>query len=258
LFSFADSFYNRDPKSRAASESAYILSRFTHKNAEYLGSQDVRYLQEFSRQARSFAERFPDEQQRAVELLNDAGATCDFHGMREEAILCFETLRQKYADTPQAQQAIPALRRLNLIGKLLDLGGPTLDGGFISVADFKGSPVLVVFWSSQATPFVEQAASIIATTEKYEKQGLQVLGVNLDTDESAIDAFLEKSSMGWRTVFHTDRERRGWNHPVAVHYGVTTIPQIWLVDAEGKAVSTSIAPTDLEATLAQLLPPAKK
>jgi peroxiredoxin len=258
LFSFADSFYNRDPKSRAASESAYILSRFTHKNAEYLGSQDVRYLQEFSRQARSFAERFPDEQQRAVELLNDAGATCDFHGMREEAILCFETLRQKYADTPQAQQAIPALRRLNLIGKPLDLGGPTLDGGFISVADFKGSPVLVVFWSSQATPFVEQAASIIATTEKYEKQGLQVLGVNLDTDESAIDAFLEKSSMGWRTVFHTDRERRGWNHPVAVHYGVTTIPQIWLVDAEGKAVSTSIAPTDLEATLAQLLPPAKK
>jgi peroxiredoxin len=238
LFSFADSFYNRDP--------------------EYLGSQDVRYLQEFSRQARSFAERFPDEQQRAVELLNDAGATCDFHGMREEAILCFETLRQKYADTPQAQQAIPALRRLNLIGKPLDLGGPTLDGGFISVADFKGSPVLVVFWSSQATPFVEQAASIIATTEKYEKQGLQVLGVNLDTDESAIDAFLEKSSMGWRTVFHTDRERRGWNHPVAVHYGVTTIPQIWLVDAEGKAVSTSIAPTDLEATLAQLLPPAKK
>ena len=257
LFSFADSFYNRDPKSRAASESAYILSRFTHKNAEYLGNQDVRYLQEFSRQARSFAERFPDEQQRAVELLNDAGATCDFHGMREEAILCFETLRQKYADTSQAQQAIPALRRLNLIGKPLDLGGPTLDGGFISVADFKGSPVLVVFWSSQASPFVEQAASIIATTEKYEKQGLQVLGINLDTDESAIDAFLEKSSMGWRTVFHTDRERRGWNHPVAVHYGVTTIPQIWLVDAEGKAVTTSIAPKDLDATLARLLSPAK-
>ena len=257
LFSFADSFYNRDPKSRAASESAYILSRFTHKNAEYLGSQDVRYLQEFSRQARSFAERFPDEQERAVGLLNDAGATCDFHGMREEAILCFETLRQKYADTPQAQQTIPALRRLNLIGNPLDLGGPTLDGGFISVADFKGSPVLIVFWSSQAAPFVEQATSIIATSEKYEKQGLHVLGVNLDTDESAIDAFLEKSSMGWRTVFHTDLERRGWNHPVAVHYGVTTIPQIWLVDAEGKAVTTSIAPKDLDATLARLLAPTK-
>jgi peroxiredoxin len=257
LFSFADSFYARDPKSRAASESAYILSRFAHKNAQYSGQQDVRYLQEFSRQARSFAERFPAEQERAVGLLNDAAATCDFHGMREEAILCFETLRQKFADAPQAQQAIPALRRLNLIGKSLDLGGPTLDGGFISVADFKGSPVLVVFWSSQAAPFVEQAASIIATTEKYEAQGLQVIGVNLDMDESAIDAFLEKSNMGWRTVFHTAPERRGWNHPVAVHYGVTTIPQIWLVDAEGKAVTTSIAPKDLDATLAKLLPPSK-
>jgi len=257
LFSFADSFYKRDPKSRAASESAFILARFVHKNAQYSGSEDVRYLQEFSRQARTFAERFPDEQARAVELLNDAGATCDVYGLREEAILCFETLRQKYADTPQAQQAIPVLRRLNLIGKPLDLGGPTLDGGFISAADFKGSPVLVVFWSSQAAPFVEQSAAIIAATEKYEKQGLQVIGVNLDTDESAIDAFLEKSSMGWRTVFHTDPERRGWNHPVAVHYGVTTIPQIWLVDAEGKAVTTSIAPQDLDATLAKLFPPSK-
>ena len=257
LFSFADSFYKRDPKSRAASESAFILARFVHKNAQYSGSEDVPYLQELSRQARSFAERFPTEQERAVELLNDAGATCDFHGMREEAILCFETLRQKYADTPQAQQAIPVLRRLNLIGKPLDLGGPTLDGGFISVADFKGSPVLVVFWSSQAAPFVEQAASIIKTTEKYEKQGLQVLGVNLDTDESAIDTFLEKSSMGWRTVFHTAPERRGWNHPVAVHYGVTTIPQIWLIDSEGKTVTTSIAPQDLDTTLVRLLPPAK-
>jgi peroxiredoxin len=257
LFSFADSFYKRDPKSRAASESAYILARFVHKNAQYSGSEDVRYIQEFSRQARLFAERFPDEQERAVELLNDAGATCDFYGMREEAILCFETLRQKYADTPQAQQTIPVLRRLNLIGKPLDLGGPTLDGGFISVADFKGSPVLVVFWSSQAAPFVEHAASIIATTEKFEQQGLQVMGVNLDTDELAIDAFLEKFSMSWRTVFHADRDRRGWNHPVAVHYGVTTIPQIWLVDAEGKAVTTSIAPKDLDATLTKLLPASK-
>ena len=257
LFSFADSFYARDPKSRAASESAYILSRFAHKNAQYSGHQDVRYLQEFSRQARLFAERFPVEQERAVGLLNDAAATCDFHGMREEAILCFETLRQKYADTPQAQQAISALRRLNLIGKPLDLGGPTLDGGFISVADFKGSPVLVVFWSSQAVPFIEQSSAIITATEKYEEQGLQVIGVNLDTDESAIDAFLEKSSMGWRTVFHTAPERRGWNHPVAVHYGVTMIPQIWLVDAEGKTVTTSIATKDLDAMLAKLLPPAK-
>ena len=257
LFSFSDSFYKRDPKSRAASESAYILSRFAYKNAQYSGSQDVRYLQEFSRQARSFAERFPAEQKRAVELLNDAAATCDFHGMREEAILCFETLRQKFADAPQAQQAIPALRRLNLIGKPLDLGGPTLDGGFISVADFKGSPVLVVFWSSQAAPFVEQSSVIIAAAEKYEAQGLQVIGVNLDTDESAIDAFLEKTGMGWRTVFHTAPERRGWNHPVAVHYGVTTIPQIWLVDVEGKVLTTSIQPKELDATLARLLKPAK-
>ncbi|MDA1162713.1 MAG: TlpA disulfide reductase family protein [Planctomycetota bacterium] len=257
LFGHADSLYQRDPKSRAAAEAAWFVARFANTNARRFADQDIRWLQEFSRQTRTFADRFPGEQQRAVGLLSDAGASCDYHGLREEAILCFETLKQNYPDTPQAEQAIPALRRLNLIGKPLDLGGPTLDGGFISVADFKGSPVLVVFWSTQASPFIEQADSIIVAAAKYESQGLQVLGVNLDIDETAIDAFLEKSRMGWRTIFHTDADRRGWKHPIAVYYGVTDIPQIWLVDAAGKVVSTTIAARDLDATLARLLPAAR-
>lgn len=254
LYGNADSLYQRDPKSRAAAEAAWFVARFTNSNARRFADQDVRWLQEFATQARAFAERFPTEQQRAVGLLNDAGTSCDLHGLREEAMLCFETLRQNYPDTPQAAQAVPVLRRLNLIGKTLALGGPTLDGGFLSVANFKSSPVLIVFWSTQAKPFVEQANSIIATAAKFERQGLQVLGVNLDTDESAIDAFREKSHMSWRTLFHTDANRRGWNHPIAVHYGVTNIPQIWLVDADGKTVTTSITAQDLDATLSRLLP----
>ena len=97
------------------------------------------------------------------------------------------------------------------------------------------------------SPLYESPATV--SRELFDK----VIGVNLDTDEAAIDAFLEKSGMGWRTVFHTAPDRRGWNHPVAVHYGVRTIPELWLVDAEGKTVTTSITAETLDATLEKQL-----
>lgn len=253
LYAHAESLYSRDPKSKAASEAAWFVARYSNENAQRHADQDIRWVQEFSRQSRAFAERFPHERQRAVGLLNDASTTCDFWGLRQEAIQCYATLQQKFADTPQAEQAAGPLRRLSLPGKNLDLGGPTLDGGFLQVADFKGSPVLVVFWSSQAKPFVDQVSTILSIVEKHEKNGLFVIGVNLDLEEPDLDAFREKTGLGWRTVFHQDRSQRGWKHPVAAYYGVRSIPQFWLVDKEGVVVSTTAQTATLDAELTKLV-----
>jgi len=253
LYEHADVFYQRDPKSRAASEASFFLARFANENAARSADKDVRWLQEFARQARLFAERFPQEQHRSASLLNDAATSCDYWGLAEEAVQCYSTIRQKFPETPQADQVVAPLRRLALTGKPVDLGGPTSDGGFTSIADFKGSPVLVVFWSTEARPFVDQAKEIIETVGKYEAQGLQVLGVNLDTDESAVDAFADKTGINWRTIFHVDATKRGWNHPVVVYYGVRGIPQFWLVGRDGNVVTTTLQAKDLDRTLSRVM-----
>ncbi|MBI1313093.1 redoxin domain-containing protein [bacterium] len=258
LYDYAASFYGRSPKSRAAADSHWFLASFANENAVRHGDTEPRWLSEFARQARLFAERFPEDQQRAIKLLNDAAQTCDAYGIRDEAVQCYAALRQKYPESAPAQQAVAALRRLELPGKTLDLGGPTMDGGFLSIADFNATPVLVVFWSTQAKPFVERSAEILSIVSKFEKQGLQVIGVNLDTDESAVDAFKEKSGMGWQNIFHAAPSRRGWNHPVATYYGVTTIPQFWTVDVKGQVVSMTGEITQLEAELERLFPPQKE
>lgn len=258
LYGHAESLFRRDPKSKAAAEAGWFLAKLANENAQHYASQEPRWVNEFAKQARSFADKFAEvDAQRAVMLLNDAGTTCDFYGRRDDAILCYTAIRQKFAETPQAEQVIAPLRRLELIGKTVDLGGPTIDGGFTTVEEFKGSPVLVVFWSTQAQPFVDVAPDLIATTTKYEAKGLHVIGVNLDTDESAIDAFAEKTGMGWRNIFQTDAAKRGWNNPIVTYYGVPTIPQLWLVNAEGVVVSTHVEPQQLDAELAKLMPNVK-
>jgi len=253
LYGHAESLYARDPKSKSASESAWFVARYANENAERYAAQEIRWVQEFSRQSRAFAGKFPHDRQRAVGLLNDAAATSDLWGLRQEAIQCYTALQQKFPETPQAAHATGPLRRLGLPGKQLDLGGPTLDGGFLQVSDFRGSPVLIIFWSSQAKPFVTQVSAILETVSKYEQHGLQVIGVNLDLEEPDLDAFLEQTGIGWRTVFHQDKSRRGWDHPVASYYGVQSIPQFWMIDEAGKVVTTTIQPANLDAALTELL-----
>jgi hypothetical protein len=253
LYGHAESLFSRDPKSKAASEAAWFVARYSNENAQRFADQDIRWVQEFSRQSRSFATKFPHEPQRAVGLLNEASTTCDYWGLRDEAIQCYLAMQQGFPDTLQAEQAAAPLRRLGLPGKQLDLGGPTLDGGFLQVADFKGSSVLIVFWSSQATPFVNQVSSIVPTIAKHEKNGLQVISVNLDIEESALDVFMEKAGIGWRTIFHPDKSRRGWNHPVVAYYGVRNVPQFWLVDKAGNVVSTTVQAANLDAELTKHL-----
>ena len=252
LYGHAESLFARDPKSRSAREAAWFVTRFANENARRFAMQDSRWVKEFSQQARMFAERFSTDP-RAVAILNDAAVSCDSYAIANEATLCYTSLTALFPESKQAAEGVASLRRLGLVGKKLDLGGPTVDGAFLTVENFKGSPVLVAFWSTQALPFVEKSASILQVVAKHEANGLQVIGVNLDIDESAIESFVEKTNLSWRTLFHADPAKRGWSHPVAVYYGVRNIPQFWFVNADGTVATTTLTPASLDAGLTKLM-----
>ncbi len=257
LYENAEALYSKNPKSKAAADAAWFVAKFADENAIRYAAQDPRWVKEFSRQARSYADKFPQDQNRVLPLLNDAAASCDVWGLHEDAIQCYAAIRQKFPESEQAEAAVAPLRRLNLPGSSVDLGGPTIDGGFVSVEEFKGSPVLIVFWSTEAKNFTDNAKQIVAATNKYEMKGLHVIGVSVDTDELAIDKFAETSGMSWRNIYHADPAKRGWNSPVLTYYGVQTIPQMWIVGADGKVLSTGVQIKDLDTALAKVTGSAK-
>jgi len=86
-------------------------------------------------------------------------------------------------------------------------------------------------------------------TKKYRKYGFEIVGVNLDEEEPAIDAFQEKASLDWRQIFYSGRDKRGWNNPAAVYYGVRTVPMLMLVDHTGVTELVTSSATDLEEPL---------
>src|SRR5262249_38701763 len=140
-----------------------------------------------------------------------------------------------------------------LPGSPPQLAGPTLDGEQVAVDDLLGKTVLVVFWSIEAKPCLEQLPGIIAVTRKQSRRGLYVVGVNLDQDPEVVQQFVMKNKISWPQIFYPETEKRGWNHPIVSHYGIMEIPALWLIDSSGNVVSTTVKAEDLAAELDKLL-----
>jgi hypothetical protein len=241
------------PDSKAAAEAAFTRAKFANINARRFGAQDRRWLEEFARQARLFATEFPKDEARSTQLLFSAGRTCELHAMNEEATLCYSQIREKYPEHPMADQVTAVLRRLNLAGQPLQLAGPAIDGRYVSIDQYRGRYVLVVFWASNAKPFVDRVETLQMLEAKYSSGGFSIVGVNLDAEEIAVDEFLETHALTWPQIFFAKREERGWKNPIATYYGISRVPTVWLVDRRGTVVDTQVDLAQLDERLKALL-----
>ncbi|REJ85493.1 MAG: hypothetical protein DWQ29_11230, partial [Planctomycetota bacterium] len=249
----ADALYERDPTSFSAVEAGAAVVELASQMASRYGSQNPEWVKAYSVQARLFAERFPQEQGRVAVNLISAGRKCEQFALREEARRCFLLVEQLYPGTPFTEQISGVLRRLRIEGQPLELSGTTIDGGFFTPADFAGKPMLVVFWASTSETFRRDLPQLQQLTDTYGSDQLTVVGVNLDTDEFHVDAFLEETGIGWRQIFFSEMDKRGGRNPVARYYGVRAIPEYWLVDAGGIVTKAPANPDQLPNLLAQLL-----
>jgi hypothetical protein len=84
---------------------------------------------------------------------------------------------------------------------------------------------------------MEEMPNVLDNYEKYHEKGFEVVGISLDDSTENVSAFLETNKIPWVTLIDEDETKRGFDNPLARHYGVNGIPQVILVDQEGKVVS---------------------
>lgn len=266
LYTDVQALNDRDPKSVAAAEGVYTIAKFAHTQAGLHGKTKPAWFETLSRWAREFADRFPEQQQRAVSLLFGAARSCELHAnatddqelssrLMTECKLCYTALAEKFGKTEQGQNATASLRRLSLVGQQLSqFSGPTADGGFVSADEFPGKPTLIYFWESDSTEFSE---GLLPVLEKIRTQWpadqLRMVGVALDEDESTLNSFMEMHNVPGQQIFFPNAQQRSWDSPLIRFWGVARAPSIWLIDGKGKVVSTTVtaksALKDLQATL---------
>jgi thiol-disulfide isomerase/thioredoxin len=140
-----------------------------------------------------------------------------------------------------------------LPGRPLELAGQTLDGGFLDIKDYKGKVVLVTFWATDRKECRDTLPQLKQLGDRYRKFGFEIVGVNLDSEEPAVDEFLTESKIGWPQIFYANRGKRRWDNPIVKYYAVRGVPTLWLVDANGRVVETDADPKKLEPKVRSLL-----
>jgi cytochrome c biogenesis protein CcmG/thiol:disulfide interchange protein DsbE len=117
-----------------------------------------------------------------------------------------------------------------------------VDGaGRLALADLRGKPVLINFWSSDCVPCAHEAAALEAVYRTYRPHGLVVLGV--DTEDFASDGwrFIQKHRVTYPNVL--DKEGA-----VAARYAVLGTPETFVLDRKGRLVGATIfGPVTLDA-----------
>jgi len=107
---------------------------------------------------------------------------------------------------------------------------PTSNGE-ISLSDFKGKVVYVDFWASWCAPCRKSFPWMNKMQTKYESQGLQIIGISLDSRRRMADKFLEEMPALFKIAYDTEGK-------TADEYKVQVMPTSFLIDRSGQILLT--------------------
>ncbi len=115
---------------------------------------------------------------------------------------------------------------------------PDLSGTPVDLAAFRGRPLLINVWASWCGPCVEEMPELARFADAQDEQGVQVLGLALDTREGVQD-FLQRVPVGYPIVLDTPGR-----DDASVRLGNTQglLPYSVLVDAQGRIVRRKLGP----------------
>jgi len=126
----------------------------------------------------------------------------------------------------------------------------TTSGQVLTLANYKGSVLVIDFFASWCQPCTKSIPHIIELNRKYGKQGLQILGLSLDEDKDDLIDFITPKKLNYPVALA--------NEELQTEYGLRSIPTIVLINKKGVVVEKYMGLTDetskkIEATIKLLL-----
>lgn len=134
-------------------------------------------------------------------------------------------------------------------GKAPNFVGTTPEGKKLSLTQAMGRVTIIDFWASWCRPCRMENPYMVEIYNKYHDQGLNIIGVSLDKNKESWLRAIKDDGLKWQHI----SELKFWQDPIAKKYGVTSIPQTFILDAKGIIRAKNLRRKDLEQKIKELL-----
>jgi thiol-disulfide isomerase/thioredoxin len=121
------------------------------------------------------------------------------------------------------------LKRMEAVGKPVNIKFTALDGREVDVTQMKDKVVLIDFWATWCGPCVAELPHVKEAYEKLHAKGFEIVGISFDDNKEKLESFVAKEKMEWPQYF----DGKGWENKYGQEYGIHGIPTMWLVDKKG-------------------------
>jgi thiol-disulfide isomerase/thioredoxin len=192
---------------------------------------------------RQLIKDFPQRDQAYKMLLTFASESSD-----DKARAIAKEIMAKPVSNSVKEKVDAIMRRLNGMGKPLDIQFMALDGREVDLNKMRGKVVLVDFWATWCSPCVEEIPHVKEAYAKYHSKGFEVVGISFDAEKQALTHFIQVHDIAWPQYF----DGKVWDNKFGQEFAIDAIPAMWLVDKNGNLQSEN-ARADLQGEVEKLL-----
>ena len=160
-----------------------------------------------------------------------------------------ERLARRRALGQVAEARLDDLQNLAVGKAAPEIKGVDIRGKPLSLSDYRGKVVALVFWGTWCGPCMREIPREKALVERMKDRPFAMLGVDTDADAAVARKAMEQNGVTWPT-WHDGSPGSG---PIAKLYHVQGYPTIYVIDAAGKIRSKKAQGDSLDQLVEKLV-----